>query len=148
MEGILSRNRSGYFRYLQLVSQVYGVLRIASEADAKVSIGMTSDICCLSSLRCLQVRETIPHCKTPAEAVKLALYRVRVKIWTSEYTEATDILLEALRQRGYDVERPEQLHLRAPRLLEEVRPFVDSLKEVDHEDDTDIRILLSTLIGK
>jgi hypothetical protein len=37
IEGILSTDRSGYFRYLQLVSQVYGVLKIATDADVKVS---------------------------------------------------------------------------------------------------------------
>lgn len=37
VEQILQRDRAGYFRYLQLLSQVYGVLKIASEADIKVS---------------------------------------------------------------------------------------------------------------
>ena len=38
LEIIISQDRIGYFRYLQLVSQVYGVLKIASDADDKVSI--------------------------------------------------------------------------------------------------------------
>jgi hypothetical protein len=59
-----------------------------------------------------------------------------------------EILVRTLKEQGYDIERPEQLNLRPPRTLEEVQPFVDSLKEVEHEDDTDVRVLISILICK
>ena len=57
-----------------------------------------------------------------------------------------NILLDTLKKQGYDLDHPETLQLRAPGSLEEVQPFVDSLKEVEYEDDKDVRILLSTMI--
>lgn len=59
-----------------------------------------------------------------------------------------DILLETLEQQGYDVKYPERLDLRAPETVQEVHRMVDNLKEVEYDEDSDVRILLSTLIGE
>lgn len=58
-----------------------------------------------------------------------------------------EILLDVFKRQGYDLDHPEQLRLQAPRHLEDVQPFLDSLKETEQEDETDVRILLCTLIG-
>lgn len=93
-----------------------------------------------------QIRQAVDICQTPNEEVKLALYRVRVTIWNSRYAEAMGILLATLRRQGYDPDYPEQLNLRAPKTLDEVHGYAETLKDVNYDEDSDVRILLSTLI--
>lgn len=71
---------------------------------------------------------------------------MRIKIWNSHYAEAMNILLATLRKQGFDPDHPNEAQLRSPKTVDEVRVLVDSLKEVDYDEDSDVRVLLSTLI--
>jgi hypothetical protein len=94
----------------------------------------------------LQLEDAVKLCETPIEDVKLALYRVRTKIWNSQYNEAMVLLLDVLRRQGYDPDYPEQLNLKVPRTLDEVETFCGALKEVPYDEESDVRILLATLM--
>jgi len=87
-------------------------------------------------------------CESPVEDVKLALYRVRSRIWDSQYAEAMRLLKDVLKRVGYDPERPELLRLKVPRTLAEVETFRAGLQDIPYDEDSDVRILLSTLICK
>jgi len=56
------------------------------------------------------------------------------------------LLKEVLCRVGYDPERPELLRLSVPRTLTEVETFRKGLTEGPYDEDSDVRILLSTLI--
>jgi hypothetical protein len=94
----------------------------------------------------VQLEKAVSLCKNPIEDVKLALYRVRSKIWDSQYSDAMRLLLDVLKRSGYDADRPETLSLKVPRTLSEFEAFVGKLQEVTYDEDSDIRLLLSNLI--
>jgi hypothetical protein len=56
------------------------------------------------------------------------------------------LLKDVLKRVGYDPERPELLRLKVPRTLTEVETFRQGLKSIPYDEDSDVRILLSTLI--
>jgi hypothetical protein len=87
-------------------------------------------------------------CETPIESVKLALYRLRTKIWNNQYNDAMILLFDVLKQQGYDPDRPEDLHLKVPNTLDEVASFVGALREVPYDEESDVRLLLTPLICK
>lgn len=87
-------------------------------------------------------------CQTPVEDVKLALYRVRSRIWNSQCADAMRLLMDVLKRVGYDPDRPELLRLKVPRTTAEVSTFVENLRDVPFDEESDVRILLSTLICK
>jgi hypothetical protein len=88
----------------------------------------------------------VPLCRSPVEEVKLALYRVRSRIWNSQYVDAMRLLMDLLKRMGYDPDRPEELQLKVPRTTTEVSTFVESLQDIPFDEESDVRILLSTLI--
>jgi hypothetical protein len=58
------------------------------------------------------------------------------------------LLKDVLKRVGYDPERPELLRLKVPRTLAEVETFRAGLQDIPYDEDSDVRILLSTLICK
>lgn len=56
------------------------------------------------------------------------------------------LLFDVLRRQGYDPDCPEKLHLKVPTTVDEVVRFVGSLREVPYDEESDVRILLATLI--
>lgn len=94
----------------------------------------------------MQISNATSYCQTPAEEVKLALYQVRIKIWSSCYAEAMELLLDTLRRQGYDPDHPEKLNLRAPKTLAEVETYLNRLDRIEYNEDDDVRMVLATLI--
>lgn len=56
------------------------------------------------------------------------------------------LLQEVFQRVGYDLEQPEPLRLKVPRTLAEVETFRQGLRDISYDEESDVRILLSTLI--